>query len=33
MEHLRDATQREYQKLGKVLSNAELYGASKGAHV
>jgi SpoVK/Ycf46/Vps4 family AAA+-type ATPase len=33
MEHLCHATQREYQKLGKVLSDAELYGASKGAHV
>ena len=27
MEHLRHATQREYQKLGKILSAAELYGA------
>jgi ATP-dependent 26S proteasome regulatory subunit len=26
MEHLFHATQREYQKLGKVLSEAELYG-------
>lgn len=27
MEHLRHATQREYQKLGKMLSEIELYGA------
>ncbi|MEO8338179.1 MAG: AAA family ATPase [Nitrospirota bacterium] len=33
MDHLRHATQREYQKLGKVLSRSELYGASNGAHV
>ena len=31
MEHLRHATQREYQKLGKILSPTELYGASNGA--
>lgn len=29
MNHLFHATQREYQKLGKVLSNAELYGSYK----
>jgi SpoVK/Ycf46/Vps4 family AAA+-type ATPase len=31
MEHLSHATQREYQKLGKVLSAAELYGSRKEA--
>jgi SpoVK/Ycf46/Vps4 family AAA+-type ATPase len=33
MEHLFHATQREYQKLGKVLSAAELYGSRKEAMV
>src|SRR5262245_21599308 len=31
MEHLFHATRREYQKLGKVLSAAELYGSRKEA--
>ena len=33
MEHLRHATQREYQKLGKALSAAELYGNARAGHV
>jgi hypothetical protein len=31
MAHVLHATQREYQKLGKTLSSAELYGALKEA--
>ena len=30
MDHLRHATQREYQKLGKILSGLDLYGVSYG---
>jgi hypothetical protein len=33
MEHLRHATQGEYQKLGKVLSAAELHGSARSRHV
>jgi len=33
MDHLRHAMQREYQKLGKVMSNMELYGASNETRV